>query len=256
MSFQLKRRFLFLRFWSNFSFASSSNFVILFVDFPVNSKISFCCFRNVVYVKFSFDCSQDDQVWSFVVEISQDRARQKFEIEVLSKLHQIFDRELVFHVRLRRKSCRVQSLQTSQCSVHDNKDVVNLSMKCEWLIIANWFCVLCRLATNSRADFDRRHFCSKQRTSCRVNAQDVFSSEIDETTKTRTLEKEKRSLRRSTSTRSNREFFENSWKYRSLNRKYFDVFLSTTLIFLNRRLEAIDRARYWWKCVRCLRSLV
>jgi hypothetical protein len=41
-----------------------------------------------------------------------------------------------------------------------------------------------------------------------------------------------------------------------LNRKYFDVFLSTTLIFLNRRFEAIDRAKYRWECVQCFRSFV
>ncbi len=127
---------------------------------------------------------------------------------------------------------------------------------CRWLIIANWFCVLCRFATNSRANLDHRHFCSERRTSCRVNAQDVVFSKIDETAKTRTLEREERSSRRSTSIQSNREFSENSWRYRSLSRKYFDVFLSTTLIFSDRRLEAIDRTKYQWECVRCLRSLV
>ncbi len=171
-------------------------------------------------------------------------------------MHQIFDRELVFHVRLRRESCRVQSLRTSQCRVHDNKNDVDLSMKCRWLITANWFCVLCSFAINSRTNLDRRHFCSRRRTSCRVNAQDVVFSKIDETARTRTLEREERFLRRSTSTRSNREFSENSWRYRSLNRKYFDVFLSTTLIFLNRRFEAIDRAKYRWECVQCFRSFV
>ncbi len=223
-------------------------------NFSVCSKISFCCFCDVVYLRFSFDCSQDDQVWSFFVEISQDRARQKFEIEVLSKMHQVFDRELVFHVRFQRKSCRVQSLQTSQCRVHDNENVVDLSTKCRWLITVDWFYVLCRLATNSRANLDCRHFCSKRWTSCCVNAQNVVSSKIDEAARTRTLERKKRSFRRSTSIRSNREFFENFWKYRSLSRKYFDLFLSTTLIFLDRRLWAIDRARYRWECVRCSRS--
>jgi hypothetical protein len=33
------------------------------------------------------------------------------------------------------------------------------------------------------------------------------------------------------------------------------VFWSTTLIFLNRRFEALDRAWYQWECVRCFRSL-
>ncbi len=117
-------------------------------------------------------------------------------------------------------------------------------------------CVLCRFATNSRTDFDRRHFCSERWTSCRVNAQNVVSSKIDETTKTSTFEREERSFRRSTSIRLNCEFFENFWKYRSLNCKYSDVFLSTTLIFLDRRFEAINRARYRWECVRCVRSFV
>jgi hypothetical protein len=47
--------------------------------------------------------------------------------------------KFVFHVRFRRWSFRVQSLQTFQCRVHDNKNVVDLSMKCRWLITANWF---------------------------------------------------------------------------------------------------------------------
>ncbi len=79
-------------------------------------------------------------------------------------------------------------------------------------------------------------------------------SKINETTKARALEREERSFRRSTSIRSNCEFSENSWRSRSLNCKCFDVFWLIALIFLNRRFEAIDRARYWWECLRCLHS--
>jgi hypothetical protein len=128
-------------------------------------------------------------------------------------------------------------------------------MTCRWLITADWFCVLCRFATNSRADHDCRHLRSEWRSSRRVSAQDAVSSKIDETARARKFEWEKRSFRRSTSIRSTREFHENLWKYRSLSCKCFDVFWSTTLIFLNRRLEAFDRAWYRWECVRCLRSL-
>jgi hypothetical protein len=45
--FRLKRRFLFLRFWSNFSFASSFNFAILSVDF-------FCLFKKRSFLKLSW----------------------------------------------------------------------------------------------------------------------------------------------------------------------------------------------------------
>ncbi len=85
-------------------------------------------------------------------------------------------------------------------------------------------------------------------------ARDVISSKIDETTKARTFEREERSLRRSTSTRSIREFHENSWESRSLNCRCSNVIWLTTLIFSDRRLEALDWAWYWWKCVRCFRS--
>ncbi len=127
-------------------------------------------------------------------------------------------------------------------------------MTCRWLIIANWFCVLCRFATNFRANHDCRYLRSEWRSSRRANAQDAVSSKIDEAARTRAFEREERSFRRSTSIRSTREFHENFWKYRSLSYKCFDVFWSTTLIFLNRRFEAFDRAWYRWECVRCLRS--
>jgi hypothetical protein len=42
-----------------------------------------------------------------------------------------------------------------------------------------------------------------------VNAQNAVSSKIDEAAKARALEREKKSFRRSTSTRSIREFHEN-----------------------------------------------
>ncbi len=169
-------------------------------------------------------------------------------------MYQVFDREFFFQIRLWRESCRLQSLRTFQCCLHDCMNVVNLSMTCRWLIIANWFCVLCHLATNFRADHDCRHFRSEWRSSRRVSAQDAVSSKIDEAARTRTLEREEEFLRRSTSVRSTREFHENFWRYRSLNYKCFDVLWSTTLIFLNRRFEALDRAWYRWECVRCSRS--
>jgi hypothetical protein len=223
---RLKRRFLFFRFWSNFSFVSSFNFVIFFVDFFCLSqkKFLFWSFRDVVCVKFFLDWFQHYQVWSIVVEISQDRLREEFEIEVLSKMYQVFDREFFSQVRLWRESCRLQSLRTFQCCLHDCMNVDNLSMTCRWLIIANWFCVLCRLATNFRANHDCRHLRSEWRSPRRVNAQDAVSSKIDEAARTRALEREEKSSRRSTSARSTREFHENSWKYRSLNDKCFDVF--------------------------------
>ncbi len=157
-------------------------------------------------------------------------------------------------MRLWRELCRLQSLRTSQCCLHDCMNVVNLSMTCRWLITADWFCVLCRFATNSRADHDCRHLRSEWRSSRRVNAQDAVSSKINEAARARTLEREEESLCHSTSIRSTREFHENSRRYRSLNCKCFDVLWSTTLIFLDRRLEALDRAWYRWKCVRCSRS--
>ncbi len=159
-------------------------------------------------------------------------------------------------MRLWRRSFRLQSLRTSQCCLHDCMNVVNLSMTCRWLIIADWFCVLCYLATNSRADHDCRHLRSEWRSSRRVSAQDAVSSKIDEAARTRAFEREERSSRRSTSARSTREFHENSWRYRSLSDRCFDVSWSTTLIFLDRRFEAFDRAWYRWECVRCLRSFV
>jgi hypothetical protein len=62
--FRLKKRFLSLRFWSNFSFASSFNFAILSVIFFICSKKDFFwSFRDVVCVKFFFDWSQHYQVW-------------------------------------------------------------------------------------------------------------------------------------------------------------------------------------------------
>ncbi len=127
-------------------------------------------------------------------------------------------------------------------------------MKCRWLINANWFCVLCRLTTNSRTSFDRRHFCSEWRSSRRVSAQYVVFSKIDEAAKARTLEEDQEHLDHSTWIRSTREFHDNSWKYRSLSCECSDVFLSTTLIFVNQRLEMIDRVRHWWKCVQRLCS--
>ncbi len=117
----------------------------------VQKKNLFWSFRDVVYVKFSFDWSQHYQVWSIVVEVSQDRLRKEFEIKVLLKMYQVSDRELFSQVRLWRESCCLQSLRTSQCCLHDYMNVVNLSMTCRWLITADWFCVLCRLAANSRA---------------------------------------------------------------------------------------------------------
>ncbi len=145
-------------------------------------------------------------------------------------------------------------MRTSQCCVHDCMNVVNLLIDCRWLINANWFCVLFRLMTNFDASYDRCHLCWEWCSSRRVSSQDVVSSKIDEAAKARALEWEERSLRHSTSIRSTREFHENSWRYRSLNCKCTDVLWSTTLIFLDRRLEATDRAWYRWECVQCFRS--
>ncbi len=223
--FQLKKRFLSLRFWSNLSFASSFNFAILSVDFfcLLKKKDFFWSFRDVVCVKFFLDWFQHYQVWSIVVEVSQDRFREELEIEMLSKMYQVSCREFFSQMRLWRESFRLQSLRTFQCCLHDCMNIVNLSMTCRWLIIADWFCVLCRLATNSLADHDCRHLRSEWRSSRRVNAQDAVSSKIDEAARARTFEREEKSSRRSTSARSTREFHENSWRYRSLSDKCFDV---------------------------------
>ncbi len=111
--FSLKKDYFFLRFWSNFFFASSFNFVILFVGFFLFiQKIFFLSFRDVVCVKFFFDWFQRYQVWSIVIEISQDRFREKFEIEMLSEMYQVFDREFFSQMRFRCESCRLQSLRT------------------------------------------------------------------------------------------------------------------------------------------------
>ncbi len=254
--FDLKEDF-FLFVFDQISLSLRLSILLLFLSIffvCLKKKFLFWSFRDVVCVKFSFDWFQHYQVWSIVVEVSQDCSREEFEIEMLSKMYQVSDREFFSQIRLWRESCRLQSLRTSQCCLHDCMNVDNLSMTCRWLIIADWFCVLCRLATNSRANHDCCHLRSEWRSSRRVNAQDAVSSKIDEAAKARTFEREEESLRRSTSTRSTREFHENFWRYRSLSDKCFDVFWSTTLIFLNRRFEAFDRAWYRWECVRCLRS--
>jgi hypothetical protein len=67
---RLKKRFLFLRFWSNFSFASFFNFATLFVDF-------FCLLKNFFFKAFVMS-----SVWSFFSIdfniIKFDRSLSKF----------------------------------------------------------------------------------------------------------------------------------------------------------------------------------
>jgi hypothetical protein len=67
--FRLKKRFFFLRFWSNFSFASSFKFVIFFVDF-------FCLFKKIFFEVFVMSF-----VWnSFSIDlniIKSDRSLSK-----------------------------------------------------------------------------------------------------------------------------------------------------------------------------------
>jgi hypothetical protein len=67
---RFKRRFLFLRFWSNFSFASFFNFVILSVDF-------FCLFKKIFFKAFVMSF-----VWDFssidLNIIKFDRSLSKF----------------------------------------------------------------------------------------------------------------------------------------------------------------------------------
>jgi hypothetical protein len=65
----------------------------------LKKKNLFWSFRDVVCVRFFFDWFQHYQVWSIVIEVSQDRLREELEIEMLSKMYQVFDREFFFQMR-------------------------------------------------------------------------------------------------------------------------------------------------------------
>jgi hypothetical protein len=90
--FRLKKRFLFLRFWSNFSFASSFNFVILFCRFFLSArkkekksflKLSWCRLCEILFRLISTLSSLIDRCRSFSRSFSK-RIRSRSAVKDVS----------------------------------------------------------------------------------------------------------------------------------------------------------------------------